>query len=167
MPGAKDQPVPPEWKEGGLPYTTGLSYDTAKKMVEAAVAEAKKQGLLMVIAIADAGGNLVAFGRMDNSMLSSVQIAMDKAFTAVYGKVPTHIWRYVIQGGHVPPLFFHERWTAFPGGFPLIKDGKIFGGIGSSGATQYGDSSVARAAMIAGGFITRDADACITEVTEA
>lgn len=158
--------VPPAWREGGVSYSSGLTFETAKKMVEAAMAEAKKQGLRMVIAIVDAGGNLVAFGRMDDAMLVSINIAMDKAYTAVYGKVPTQVWQMILKAGHLPPLFIHERWTAFPGGFPLIKDGKIMGGIGSSGATAYGDTSVARAGLLAGGFSTQEADDILKNLNE-
>jgi glc operon protein GlcG len=159
-------PVPLEWKEGGLRYSSGITYETARKMIDAAMEEAEKQGLRMVIAVADSGGNLVAFGRMDHAMLASIQIAMDKAFTAAYGMLPTQIWRSVMQSGEVPPLFIHERWTAFPGGFPIIKDNQLFGGIGSSGATAYGDTSVSRAALFAGGFSTHDADTILKELTD-
>ena len=165
MANSKD-PVPIVWTEGALSYSSGLTYETAKKMIDAAMAEAKKQGLLMVIAVADSGGNLLAFGRMENAMLASVNIAMDKAFTAVCGKIPTQIWRDIVQSGNIPPLFFHERWTAFPGGFPLIKGKELLGGIGCSGATAYGDTSVARAALAAGGFSTEDADAILKGLNE-
>jgi cob(I)alamin adenosyltransferase len=158
--------VPPVWKKGGLSYSTGLAYDTAKKMIEAAMSEARGQGLTMVIAVADAGGNLVAFGRMDEAMLASIHIAIDKAFTAAYGKIPTQIWRDIVRSGNLPPLFIHERWTAFPGGFPLMKGKKLLGGIGCSGATAYGDTSVARAGLRAGGFNTEDADAILKELNK-
>jgi glc operon protein GlcG len=158
--------VPPAWKEGGLSYGTGLTFDTAKKMIEAAMEEAKKQGLTMVIAVADAGGNLIAFGRMDDAMLASINIAMDKGFTAAYGKIPTQIWRDIVQSGTIPPLFIHERWTAFPGGFPLVKGKQLLGGIGCSGATAYGDTSVARAGLHAGGFSTEDADVILKELNK-
>jgi cob(I)alamin adenosyltransferase len=160
-------PVPVAWKEGGLSYSTGITFDIAKKMIDGAMAEANKQRLAMVIAIADAGGNLIAFGRMDDAMLVSIQIAMDKAFTAVYGKVPTQIWRTIVQSGNIPPLFIHERWTAFAGGFPLIKGKQLLGGIGVSGATAYGDTSVARAGLLAGGFSTEDADNILKELKES
>jgi uncharacterized protein GlcG (DUF336 family) len=166
MANSKD-PVPAEWKEGGLYYRTGLKYNTAKQMIDAAMVEAKKQGLTMVIAIADAGGNLIAFGRMDGAMLVSTQIAIDKAFTSVYGKVPTQTWRTIVQSGNIPPLFIHERWTAFAGGFPLKKGKQLFGGIGCSGATSYGDTAVARAGLLAGGFSTKDADTILKELKES
>jgi uncharacterized protein GlcG (DUF336 family) len=146
--------VPDEWK------------DTAKKMLEAAEKEAKRQGLLMAVAIADSGGNLVAFHRMDNTMLASTQIAMDKAFTAVFGKVPSIVWGEILRSGEIPPLFIHQRWTPFPGGFPLIRDGAIFGGVGVSGATMYGDTSVARAAAAAGGFQTHSFDAILSKTSD-
>jgi cob(I)alamin adenosyltransferase len=135
-------------------------------MIEAAMAEAKRQGLTMVIAVADAGGNLVALGRMDDAMLASIHIAMDKAFTAAYGKIPTQVWRDIVQSGNLPPLFIHERWTAFPGGFPLVKGKQLLGGIGCSGATAHGDTSVARAALAAGGFSTEEADAILKQLRE-
>lgn len=158
---------PDAWKEGKLSYSTGLTLDTAKKMLDAAEAEAKKQGLLMVIAIVDAGGNLVAFHRMDNAMLASIQIATDKAFTAAYGKVATQIQRSIIQSGSIPPLFVHERWTAFAGGFPLIQGKLLLGGIGVSGAPAHGDATVARAALLAGKFSTEDVDALLAEISKA
>lgn len=160
----KDQSVPEAWQAGKLPYSAGITLAVAKKMLEAAEAEAKKQKLSMVMAIVDSGGHLVAVHRMDNSMLASINLAMDKAFTAVYGKLPTQAWRSIIQEGHVPPLFIHERWTPIPGGLPIVKDKQLWGGIGTSGATAYGDTSVARAALLAGGFSTRDADAILAEL---
>ena len=160
-------PVPDAWKEGKLPYGPSINLTTAKKMLDAAEAEAKKQGLLMTIAIADIGGNLLAFHRMDNAALFSIQISMDKAFTAAFGKLPTNIWRIFFQAGHLPELFFHERWIAFGGGFPLIKGGQLLGGIGVSGATAQGDCLVARAALVAGGFSTGDADAALAEPKES
>jgi uncharacterized protein GlcG (DUF336 family) len=157
----KRKPTPDAWKEGNMPYSTGLTLETAKKMLAAAESEARKQKLLMTIAVVDSAGNLVAFHRMDDSCLCSIQISMDKAFTAVYGKLSTMEWGTLFKSGELPSLFFHNRWTPFPGGFPLVRDGKIYGGIGVSGATTVGDSAVARAALAAGGFKTDDIDAIL------
>jgi uncharacterized protein GlcG (DUF336 family) len=154
MSDAAPMPTPEAWKAGNLPYSAGLTLETAKKMLEAAEKEAKKQGLLMTIAVVDSGGNLMALHRMDNVSLFTIQISMDKAYTAVYGKFSTADWETFFKSGELPSLFFHQRWIAFPGGFPLIKDGKIYGGVGVSGATSSDDSAVARAALIAGGFDT-------------
>lgn len=158
------EPVPDAWKEGKLPYGPSITLATAKKMLDAAEAEAKKQGLLMVMAIVDTGGNLVAFSRMDNAMLLSIQIAMDKAFTAAFSKVPSEVWRNILRAGMLPQLFIHERLMPLPGGFPLIKGGQLVGGLGVSGATALGDTSVARAALVASGFSTQDIDAILAEL---
>ncbi len=155
--------TPPAWKAGNLPYGTGLTLETAKKMLEAGEQEAEKQGVPMVIAIVDAGGNLLAFHRMDNALLESIRVATDKAFTAVFGKLPTSHWMKSFQGWGFTPPFIHERWITFPGGFPIIDNGAVIGGIGVSGGTIE-DIHVARAALNAGGFSLDDVTAAINEI---
>jgi uncharacterized protein GlcG (DUF336 family) len=147
---------------GALSYAAGLTLETAKKMLEAGVKEAERLGVPMVIAIADAGGHLLALYRMDNAALFSIQIATDKAFTAVFGKMPTLFWKGEYTCEELVPLFFHERWITFQGGFPLVIGGKMFGGIGVSGG-RVEDVYVARAALKAGGFSTKDADAIVSQ----
>lgn len=155
--------TPSAWKAGNLPYGAGLTLETVKKMLEAGEREAEKQGVPMVIAVVDAGGNLLAFSRMDNALLISIQLAMDKAFTAVFGKLPTLHWAETIQS--ILPLFLHERWITFPGGFPIINNGVLLGGIGISGGTIE-DLYVARATLKAGGFSVDAVDAALTEAVE-
>jgi len=155
--------TPPAWKAGNLSYGTGLTIDTAKKMLEAGEKEAKKQGVPMAIAIVDAGGNLLAFHRMDNAILVGTQIAMDKAFTAVFGKQHSGNYASLYQSGILVPLFYHERWITFPGGFPIIKNGAVLGGIGVSGGTIE-DVFVARAALKAGGFSIDEVDAFLARI---
>jgi len=155
--------TPAAWKSGGLSYGSGLTLDIAKKMLEAGEKEAEKQGVPMSIAISDAGGNLIAFRRMDNAALFSTQIAMDKAFTTVFGKMPTRSFADLYRTGELIPLFFHERWITFPGGFPIIKNGMILGGIGVSGGTIE-DVYVVKAALKAGGFILDEVDAAIMAI---
>lgn len=155
--------TPAAWKSLGLSYGSGLTLDIAKKMLEAGEKEAEKQGVPMSIAISDAGGNLIAFRRMDNAALFSTQIAMDKAFTTVFGKMPTGSFADLYRTGELIPLFFHERWITFPGGFPIIKNGMILGGIGVSGGTIE-DVYVVKAALKAGGFILDEVDAAIMAI---
>lgn len=165
MTGAVEQ-TPPAWKRGKLSYGIGLTLHTANKMLEAGVIEAEKHGVPMAIAISDAGGNLLAFNRMDNAPLVSIQIAIDKAFTAVFGKLPTENWGSFFREGPLIPLFFHERWITFPGGFPIISNGVLLGGVGASGGVKYHDVHVARAALKAGGFSLDDADAAIADLED-
>jgi len=155
--------TPAAWKSGSLSYGSGLTLGIAKKMLEAGEKEAEEQGVPMSIAISDAGGNLIAFRRMDNAALFSIQIAMDKAFTTVFGKMPTGSFANLYRTGELVPLFFHERWITFPGGFPIIKNGMILGGIGVSGGTIE-DVHVAKAALEAGGFILDDVDTAIMAI---
>lgn len=152
--------TPAAWKSGGLSYGSGLTLDIAKKMLEVGEKEAEKQGVPVSIAISDASGNLIAFRRMDNAALFSIQIAMDKAFTTVFGKMPTGNFANLYRTGELVPLFFHERWITFPGGFPIIEDGRILGGIGVSGGTIE-DVYVVKAALKAGGFILDEVDTVI------
>lgn len=156
--------TPAVWKKSKLSYGTALTLGVAKKMLEAGEKEADRQGVPMVLAIVDSGGNLLAFNRMDDAMLCSIQIAMDKAFTAVFGKLPTKAWsEQFYERGILIPLFFHERWITFPGGSPIINNGIILGGIGVSGGTTE-DVYVARAALQAGGFGLEDVDAAIDQI---
>ena len=152
--------APEAWKMGKRSYGAGLSLEIARTMIDAAKKEARRQGVPMVIAIADAGGHLLAFERMDQAILASVQISIDKAYTAVFGKQATAQFGPAYRSGTLVPLFFHERWITFPGGFPLLKNGTILGGIGVSGGISE-DVFVARVALKAGGFDTRETDEII------
>jgi uncharacterized protein GlcG (DUF336 family) len=158
--------APEAWQSRKCCYGTGLNLELAKKMLEAGEQEALKQKVPMAMAIADAGGNLLAFHRMDNTMLVSNQISQDKAFTAVFGKLPTGAWGDSYRSGELIPLHFHERWITFNGGYPLIKDGVIMGGLGVSGGVIE-DNYVARAIMKAGGFDISAADNLIKECEAA
>jgi uncharacterized protein GlcG (DUF336 family) len=153
--------APPAWKIGTFRYGSGLTLAKAKRMLEAGEKEANKQEVPMAMAISDSGGILLAFHRMDNTMLASVQIAIDKAYTAVLGKIPTGSYQPLFKSGELIPLFFHERWITFHGGYPLIKDGIIMGGLGVSGGVIE-DCYVARAIMKTGGFSLTDLDEFIT-----
>lgn len=142
---------PPE-----LPYDyTALSLEKALIMIEASKEKAKTMGFNMTVAVCDAGGNLVALQRMDDAALLSVEVAANKARTAVFGKIPTDQWGAFFKGTDpmIPPLFFHSGWIAFPGGVPVIVQGKVIGGIGCSGAT-WEDNIIARAGLVAVGADT-------------
>ena len=160
----RSEQTPPMWQVLNLSYGAGLTLEIAKKMLEAGQREAEKQGVPMAIAITDAGGNLLAFSRMDNASLGSIQVAIDKAFTAVFGKMPTGDWISVFQAGKLVPLFLHERWITFPGGFPIRSNRVLLGGIGVSGGTIE-DVYVAKAALKAGGFSVDEVSGTLAELT--
>src|SRR5712664_1948307 len=112
-----------------------ISYDLAQKMVNAALAKARELGVTENVAILDDGGNLKAFGRMDGASIPTIEIAQNKAYTALFG-VSTQDFFNFIQGdpsllAGMPTL---ARVAAWGGGFPIKVDGEIVGAIGLSGA---------------------------------
>jgi uncharacterized protein GlcG (DUF336 family) len=154
--------APQSWKMGALCYGTSLNLEIAQKMMAAGEKEALKQNVAMAMAISDSGGNLLLFQRMDNTMLSSTQIALDKAYTAVFGKLPTADYTPIYKSGGLVPLFFHERWITFAGGYPIIKKGIIMGGLGVSGGVIE-DVLVAKAMLKSSGFETKTVDEYLKE----
>jgi ATP:cob(I)alamin adenosyltransferase len=122
----------------------------AKQLIAAAEKKAMEIGVPMVIAVVDAGGNLVAQHRMDDALLASISLALDKAYTAAALKMPTDEVASVVTPGQ--PLFGlntanNGRFITFGGGFPLTAEGKVIGGLGVSGGTVDEDIIVARAAL--------------------
>ncbi len=130
----------------------GISYELARKMVDAAVAKARELGVSENVAIIDDGGNLKAFGRMDGAPILSTEIAQNKAYTALFG-VSTQDFFNFIQGdpsllAGIPTL---ARVAAYGGGFPVRVDGEIVGAIGASGApTVQNDIDCAKAGLSTG-----------------
>src|SRR3984885_6014058 len=121
--------------------TTGLAH----RLIAAAEAKADEIGVPMVIAVCDESGVLKAFSRMDGGALFSVQIAQDKAYTAIGFGMPS-------DGGHpfikdAPPLAAGavggiDRLVIFGGGFPITIDDQIVGAIGVSGGHYTQDMEV-------------------------
>jgi glc operon protein GlcG len=133
-----------------VPYGLPISLDRAEAVVHALVAEAKKRNWKMNIAVADSGGNLVAFQRMDGAMLASIQIAQHKARAAATFRRPTKIFEDGINLMHLNYLLAFDGVIASRGGIPLIENGVIVGAIGCSGGTDSQDEvcSKAGAALI-------------------
>jgi uncharacterized protein GlcG (DUF336 family) len=128
-----------------VPYGPPISLDRAQAVIHAAVAEAKKRNWKMNIAVADSGGNLVAFQRMDGAMLASIQIAEHKARAAATFRRPTKIFEDGINLMHLNYLLAFDGVIASRGGIPLIDQGVIIGAIGSSGGADSQDEVVSKA----------------------
>ncbi len=128
----------------------GITLEQAEKAVQAAKAKAAEINTLMNIAIVDAGANLVAFARMDNAWLGSVDIAQIKARTARYFDMPTGVIGTLSQPGGSLYNIEHSNGglITFPGGIP-IKDasGTVIGAIGVSGSSVENDHTVAQAGV--------------------
>jgi glc operon protein GlcG len=132
-----------------VPYGSPISLDRAQAIIHAAVAEAKRRNWKMNVAIADSGGNLVAFQRMDGAMLTSIQIAQHKARAAATFRRPTKVFEDGIQLMHLNYLLAFDGVIASRGGIPLIDQGKIVGAIGCSGGTDSQDEVVSKAGAAA------------------
>jgi uncharacterized protein GlcG (DUF336 family) len=127
------------------PYGPPISLDRAQAVIQAAVAEAKRRGWKMNIAVADSGGNLVAFQRMDGAMLASIQIAEHKARAAATFRRPTKVFEDGINLMHLNYLLAFDGIIASRGGIPLIEHGALIGSIGCSGGTDSQDEIVSEA----------------------
>ena len=128
-----------------VPYGLPISLEQAQAVIQAAVAEAKKRSWKMNVAVADSGGNLVAFQRMDGAMLASIQIAEHKARAAVTFRRPTKVFEDGVQLMHLNYLLAFDGIITSRGGIPLIDQGVIIGGIGCSGGTDSQDEVVSEA----------------------
>jgi len=128
-----------------VPYGPPISLEQAQAVIQAAVAEARRRNWKMNVAVADSGGNLVAFQRMDGAMLASIQIAEHKARAAVTFRRPTKVFEDGIQLMHLNYLLAFDGVIASRGGIPLIDHGVIIGAIGSSGGTDSQDEVVSKA----------------------
>jgi glc operon protein GlcG len=128
------------------PYGRPISLEQAQAVIHAAVAEARKRNWKMNVAVADSGGNLVAFQRMDGAMLASIQIAQHKARAAVTFRRPTKVFEDGVQLMHLNYLLAFDGIIASRGGIPLIDQGDIIGAIGCSGGTDSQDEVVSKAA---------------------
>jgi glc operon protein GlcG len=132
-----------------VPYGPPISLEQAQAAIQAAVAEAQKRNWKMNVAIADSGGNLVAFQRMDGAMLASIQIAQHKARAAATFRRPTKVFEDGINLMHLDYLLAFDGVIASRGGIPLIEHGKIIGAIGCSGGTDSQDEVVSKAGAAA------------------
>jgi uncharacterized protein GlcG (DUF336 family) len=131
-----------------MPFGTPIGNEAAKKMAAAAVAEAKKNGWPVCVAIVDYHGDLVYFERLDNTQLGSVTVAVDKARTAAKFKRSTKLLEDAVSGGRNAILRLGDA-SPIQGGLPIVVDGKFVGAIGVSGVTSQQDEQVATAGLSA------------------
>ena len=128
------------------PYGAPITLDQAKKVLAGAEAEARKNSWNVVIAILDSGGHLVLLQRLDNTQFASIEVAQQKAYSAVAFRRPTKVFQDgVSAGGEGLRLLKLAGATPVEGGLPLILDGKLVGSIGVSGVTSQQDNQIAKA----------------------
>lgn len=131
---------------------TSLTYDGARRVLEAARLAAERLGVAACLAVADAAGNQLAFARLDGAPLLSAQIAQNKAYTvAAFNGLATHEWYDLIAS---EPALLHgmvhtERLVVFGGGVPVTLGGELVGAVGVSGGSSAQDRAIAEAAAAA------------------
>ena len=125
-----------------------VTLEDARKIIAAAERRAKEIGQPMNIAVADGGGNLVAHVRMDDAWIGSVDISINKAFTARAFDISTQeLAKFSQSGGQFFGIHASNngRVMIFAGGVPLKRGGKVVGAVGVSGGSGEQDNSVAEA----------------------
>jgi glc operon protein GlcG len=132
-----------------VPYGAPVTLDQAKKLLTAAESFAVGKRYTVAVAIVDTGGNLVAFIKMDNTQIGSIDVALGKAKTANNFKRPTKAFEDVVAGGGAGLRVLALPAYPIEGGDPIVVDGKIIGAIGVSGMSSAQDEEVAKAALAA------------------
>jgi glc operon protein GlcG len=136
------------WPQSPPRYGAPISAEDAKKVAASAVAEARKNGWTMAIAITDPAGNLVYFERMDDTQFASTEIAIAKARTAAAYRRPSKAFQDGLAGGNTGVLALPGVLPT-EGGIPLMAEGGISGAIGVSGGAAQQDGVVAQAGAAA------------------
>lgn len=127
-----------------------LTLNDARLVLEGAEARAKAIGVDMDIAVVDDGGHLLAFIRMDKARVTSIDVAISKAFTAACARRATHEYAAVAGAGG-PAFGIHVsnqgRFMIVGGGLPVFINGVIAGGVGCSSGSPEQDREVAQAGI--------------------
>lgn len=131
-----------------------IAADAANAAVVAAVAQAGELGIRINVAVTDPAGVLAAFLRMPGAFLHSVDIAVDKAYTAAGFGFSTAEWLPALQGDEALRIGMphRPRIVVFGGGLPIREEGVLIGGIGVSGGSAEQDEVCARAGLAAIGL---------------
>ena len=123
-----------------------LTLEIAKELSAAAEAEAVKNNWTMVIAIVDDGGLLMHLIRRDGTQFGSIEVAQDKARTAIGFRRPSKALEDAVAGGRNAILGLNGA-TPIEGGIPIVVDGEMVGAIGVSGGSSAQDGQVAQAGI--------------------
>lgn len=131
-----------------------LELEEAKLMIEAAKKKSEEINVLETIAIVDDGGNLIALERMNGARITGPEISIAKAYTAAGHKRSTHLFNKEPNGPALPgneafgiQQMLPGKFAVFVGGFPIVVNGEVIGGIGVSGGNGEQDTAVGTAAL--------------------
>lgn len=131
-----------------------LELKEARLMIAAALAKAAEIGVLETICVVDEGGYPLALERMDGARITGPQIAWNKAFTAAGHKRSTHLFNTPPNGPALPgneafgiQWSFDGKFAIFVGGYPIVVNGEVIGGVGLSGGNGEQDTACGVAAL--------------------
>jgi uncharacterized protein GlcG (DUF336 family) len=131
-----------------------LELNEARHMVMAAIRKSEEIGALETVCVVDDGGYPLVLERMDRARVTGPQIAWNKAFTAAGHKRSTHLFNQAPSGPALPgneafgiQWSFEGKFAVFVGGFPIVVDDDVVGGIGLSGGNGEQDTACGLAAM--------------------
>jgi uncharacterized protein GlcG (DUF336 family) len=137
-----------------LKATLRLERREARQMADAALRKGQEIGVLETVCIVDQGGFPILLERMDGARITGPQIAWNKAFTAAGHKRSTHLFTQPPNGPALPgneafgiQLTFEGRFAAFVGGYPVVVNGEVIGGVGLSGGNGEQDTACGVAAL--------------------
>jgi uncharacterized protein GlcG (DUF336 family) len=138
------------WRGPTASQAAGLTLAAARAMIRAAEGVAREIGVAMSVAVVDAGGQLVAFERMDAADLVTIRLATDKAWTALVNRMPTGDLAPIVQPG--TEFYGYDslaggRMVVFAGGMPLERSGVLVGAVGVSGGSLEEDQRAVDAAV--------------------
>ena len=141
--------VPRAHAQEPIPYGPPIKLEAALKLVSAAEAEARKHNWPVAVTVVDNAGFLVAFHRLDNTQLGSVEISQEKAKTAALFRRPSKYFEDQLAQGGSGLRALRTGVMPVEGGLPIIQDGKVIGGIGVSGVKATEDGQVAKVGLTA------------------
>jgi uncharacterized protein GlcG (DUF336 family) len=131
-----------------------LELAEARHMVAAAIRKSEAIGVLETVCVVDEGGYPLVLERMDRARVTGPQIAWNKAFTAAGHKRATHLFNQAPNGPALPgneafgiQWSFEGKFAVFVGGFPIVIDDEVVGGIGLSGGNGEQDTACGVAAL--------------------
>lgn len=131
-----------------------LELNEARHMVAAALRKAAELNVPETVCITDEGGYPLALERMDGARVTGPQIAWNKAFTAAGHKRSTHLFNTAPNGPALPgneafgiQWSFEGKFAVFVGGYPIVVDGEVIGGVGLSGGNGEQDTACGVAAL--------------------
>jgi uncharacterized protein GlcG (DUF336 family) len=130
----------------------GMTLAAARRCIAAVEEAARRMRVALSVAVVDSGDQPVAFARMDGADLVSIELARDKAYSALMNRMPTRDLAPLVQPG--AEFYGYDslsggRMVVFAGGMPIMRDGVLIGAVGVSGGSADEDQRAADAAVAA------------------